>query len=587
MADARLQDHHHAEIDMGGPMGKALAAKEAEKQANRGDVEALLPLIYQKAFMLKDTSMNDACELGHEGVVYALILLGVPVTDVHLRTCAEHSRRSDRHARIARALLLHGANPNSRGKDNHGMDCTARDVADGGGHGTQLSAKIVTLCDESTAGKLSKDKSPLPAKLAELCDVHAHHEHGVDALLGFLCDCETIPDLSTYLETAVTKKVASVVQVLILAGCPSSVDDIKFVSEEESRLRNLPYEEWCDEVPLCQIKRQLQLEHLVAKGTEVQLRQALKVQWGVGSVQTEKKNAAIKAAGDERRAAKAAVKEEKKVVAAELALSREKMLYSVWPEDWLDVRMLPPSFSALEVLEKDKSSAALFGTVRPGQCVAVTEIKDEFLQVTCAIDGNKCIGGWIALPPLQPLEYYGWLVKKGEKRHSWKKRWFHLKYPMLHYYEDEDEKKEKGKINLHKCTEVRMSTHEKANESELELIADGREYRFRVEDHSAILENELKETLGADHDNKDLCKQHGLDEWVSVLKLCIEEYNKTPGRARKHAFLNIFSPGWEVTPPSNSLLMAHATGVVWKPFMGDVDALCEATQKQLTKLVPR
>ena len=44
-------------------------------------------------------------------------------------------------------------------------------------------------------------------------------------------------------------------------------------------------------------------------------------------------------------------------------------------------------------------------------------------------------------------------------------RWFHLKYPMLHYYEDEDEKKEKGKINLHKCTEVRMSTHEKASES--------------------------------------------------------------------------------------------------------------------------
>ena len=61
-----------------------------------------------------------------------------------------------------------------------------------------------------------------------------------------------------------------------------------------------------------------------------------------------------------------------------------------------------------------------------------------------------------------------------------------MQYPRLEYFED-DKKTLKGTIDLTACTEVRMSTHEKANKTEIEVLCGKRDYRFRVEEPSGVL----------------------------------------------------------------------------------------------------
>ena len=42
--------------------------------------------------------------------------------------------------------------------------------------------------------------------------------------------------------------------------------------------------------------------------------------------------------------------------------------------------------------------------------------------LSCSNAVRRDSAGWIQLPPVAPVEYYGWMTKKGEKRHTWKKR---------------------------------------------------------------------------------------------------------------------------------------------------------------------
>ena len=78
----------------------------------------------------------------------------------------------------------------------------------------------------------------------------------------------------------------------------------------------------------------------------------------------------------------------------------------------------------------------------------------------------------------------GWMLKKGEKRTNWSRRWFVLDHAgMLRYYESAEEGAElKGEIKLAAaagCTEIRPSTHPKAEPAEIEIACTERTYRFR------------------------------------------------------------------------------------------------------------
>ena len=275
-----------------------------------------------------------------------------------------------------------------QGPDNHKFDCTAKDVANGGGHGAIISRDVLTLCELAEEGKLSKGGKPLPQKIKDAC------AGKVDHLLCLLCISGALPDLAPFLEEAVAEKQTGIAHALILGGAEASKDQIAAIKAEEARMDALPKYEWVNQLPLYVVERQLALDYIVAAGrSEMSTRQALKEKLGVGSVETDKKQADKHAAHEARKEMKAGERAEK-VAAAEAAfLNREKMLYQIWPKDWLDVRMNPPTAGPIEVLDVPDKSASLFGTVKPGGCVAVTQVKDDYVRVTCAIDGQKCVGG--------------------------------------------------------------------------------------------------------------------------------------------------------------------------------------------------
>eukprot|EP01052_Picozoa_sp_SAG31_P015587 SAG31_NODE_1006_length_10432_cov_3.272718_4_plen_239_part_00 len=87
----------------------------------------------------------------------------------------------------------------------------------------------------------------------------------------------------------------------------------------------------------------------------------------------------------------------------------------------------------------------------------------------------------------------GYLTKKGEKRKSWKKRYFVIERSALSgdqliYYEDKG-KKEKGRINLTTCQAVQMSMEDILLFTLMAKKADGtdREYVFRAPDEETVM----------------------------------------------------------------------------------------------------
>ena len=76
-------------------------------------------------------------------------------------------------------------------------------------------------------------------------------------------------------------------------------------------------------------------------------------------------------------------------------------------------------------------------------------------------------------------DHDGWLVKLGEKRKSWKKRWFELRGPMLSYYV-EPAGEEKGHLDLRHAAvqQIRISESVESEKFELEIVCVDRTYRL-------------------------------------------------------------------------------------------------------------
>jgi len=59
----------------------------------------------------------------------------------------------------------------------------------------------------------------------------------------------------------------------------------------------------------------------------------------------------------------------------------------------------------------------------------------------------------------KPKDFEGYLMKKGQKRRNWTKRWFSLKGGRITYYVDERKKQQKGEIHMDSGTSIYETTN--------------------------------------------------------------------------------------------------------------------------------
>jgi cortexillin 1/2 len=73
------------------------------------------------------------------------------------------------------------------------------------------------------------------------------------------------------------------------------------------------------------------------------------------------------------------------------------------------------------------------------------------------------------------VDKQGWLTKKGQRNHTWKKRWFVLRGDVLSYYKsDEDGAEAKGSISLSSCSVGPEKPEADARQWLLKIVVDGR-----------------------------------------------------------------------------------------------------------------
>ena len=81
---------------------------------------------------------------------------------------------------------------------------------------------------------------------------------------------------------------------------------------------------------------------------------------------------------------------------------------------------------------------------------------------------------WVAvlLRSLTDADHVGFLHKKGAKSSGWKKRWFVLKGDKLLYFENQDDKRHKGIIDLSVGRPEISASHQRATAFQIDLNLD-------------------------------------------------------------------------------------------------------------------
>jgi len=102
----------------------------------------------------------------------------------------------------------------------------------------------------------------------------------------------------------------------------------------------------------------------------------------------------------------------------------------------------------------------------------------------------------------KPKDIEGFLMKKGQKRRNWTKRWFTLKAGHLTYYVDDKKKQHKGEMNLDATTSIYETTK--------------KQYGFNIESKDRQI---------------CLCAQSEQErqQWLSALRLSVRSFKVLAG----------------------------------------------------------
>lgn len=83
----------------------------------------------------------------------------------------------------------------------------------------------------------------------------------------------------------------------------------------------------------------------------------------------------------------------------------------------------------------------------------------------------------------------GWLVKQGHLVKNWKRRWFVLEYPLLHYYKTPEDPTPRGTINCEQVTLSETVAHERTGKDNCFMVhhPERKVYFLQAEDETDMM----------------------------------------------------------------------------------------------------